>query len=82
MEHILQLISFLTKTTLEAYILEEFYVLKFLFFFFLAMSCGMWESLVPWLGTELRPRQWNHRGLTTEPPGNSWKCHFNLTLHG
>ena len=42
MEHILQLISFLTKTTLEAYILEEFYVLKFLFFFFWLchVACG------------------------------------------
>ena len=34
MEHILQLSSFLTKATLEAYILEEFYVLKFLLLFF------------------------------------------------
>ena len=79
MEHILQLSSFLTKVTLEAYILEEFCVLKFLFF--LAMSCGMWESLVPWPGAGLRPQQWEHWALSTEPPGNAWKCHCNLTLH-
>ena len=40
MEHILQLSSFLTKVTLEAYILEEFYVLKFLFFWLCHVACG------------------------------------------
>ena len=36
------------------------------------MSCGMWESLVPWPGAGLRPRKWKHWVLTTEPPGNAW----------
>ena len=66
MEHILQLISFLTKTTLEAYILEEFYVLKFLFFFFF--------GYVMWHVGELSSltRDWTQAPAVKPPRPNHW----------
>ena len=36
------------------------------FFFFLAVQHGLWDH-----GLNLGPRQWEHRVLTTGPPGNS-----------
>lgn len=55
--------------------------LNFFFFFFRLCHVACGRGLAPGPGTELRPWQWKHWGLTTEPPGNSWKCHFDPTLH-
>ena len=34
------------------------------------LSCDMWD-LVPWPGIEPRPLHWEHRVLSTRPPGQS-----------
>ena len=44
-------------------------------------SCSMW-NLVPWPGMEQDPLHWEHRVLTTGPPGNSWeKCFLMRYFH-
>ena len=43
------------------------------------LGCGMWD-LVPWPGIEPWPLYWEHRVLTTGPPGNSPRGRFRAVL--
>ena len=47
----------------------SFIALLFFFFKFLFFGCMACGILVPDQGSNLHPRQWKHRVLTTGPPG-------------
>ena len=46
-------------------------VFRVFFFFFFVLSCGMWDLTIPSQGLNLDPLQWEHRILSSGPPGTS-----------